>query len=415
MKTKKLWVPAAVVMGLSPLAYSSDFSESAFVKDSSLKILARNVYFDRDFAGDRATQSQRQEWAQGFITTFNSGYTPGVVGIGFDAIGMMGIKLDSSSDRINSGLLPATGSGVTGADKAQDEYSKAVGAVKFKIGNTVLKYGEQIVQNPVFLNTDSRLLPETTEGLTIVSKDIDGLKLEGGHLTSLRSMAQTNRASGVLQEADYAGFSYALTKQVTASLYASKVENYWTKRYAGLQYIIPIDGGQSLTFKFDGYQQKSIGDGLGGDLDNTAYSLKGTYAYKSHAFTLARQQINGKGKFSYGPDGGDTNYLAGYIQYMDATREDETSWQLRYDYDFASLGVPGLSFMGRYARGTGANASSTINDGTEWERDLQVNYVVQSGSAKGLNFRVRQATYRSDFTADVNELRVITEMPINIF
>ncbi|WP_413776579.1 OprD family outer membrane porin [Pseudomonas putida] len=56
-----------------------------------------------------------------------------------------------------------------------------------------------------------------------------------------------------------------------------------------------------------------------------------------------------------------------------------------------------------------------ISDGKEWERDLQVNYVVQSGSAKGLTFRVRQATYRSDFTADVNELRVITEMPINIF
>ncbi|WP_153605657.1 OprD family outer membrane porin [Pseudomonas aeruginosa] len=30
-----------------------------------------------------------------------------------------------------------------------------------------------------------------------------------------------------------------------------------------------------------------------------------------------------------------------------------------------------------------------ISDGKEWERDLQVNYVVQSGSAKGLTFRVR--------------------------
>ncbi|EMO4345543.1 OprD family outer membrane porin, partial [Pseudomonas aeruginosa] len=28
-----------------------------------------------------------------------------------------------------------------------------------------------------------------------------------------------------------------------------------------------------------------------------------------------------------------------------------------------------------------------ISDGKEWERDLQVNYVVQSGSAKGLTFR----------------------------
>ncbi|MBD1599863.1 hypothetical protein [Pseudomonas typographi] len=53
---------------------------------------------------------------------------------------------------------------------------------------------------------------------------------------------------------------------------------------------------------------------------------QGHLPHKAHAFTLARQQINGRGKFSYGLDGGDTNYLANYIQYLDGTREDGTSW-----------------------------------------------------------------------------------------
>ena len=414
MKTIIGLAPAVLAASLAQAASASDFTESSLVKDSSLTVLYRNVYFDRDFAGDRATQSQRNEWAQGVIATFKSGFTGGTVGVGVDAIGMFGMKLDSSSDRINSGLLPASGNGTPGVDHAQDNYSKAGGAIKFKLGQTVLKYGEQIVANPVFLNTDSRLLPETVEGFTLVSKDITNLTLEAGHLTSLQSMARTSRASGALQEASYLGGVYKFT-QFSASLYAAKVTNYWDKRYLGMTFIQPLASNQSLTLGFAGYQQKSIGDQLSGDLDNTAYSLKATYAYNAHAFTLARQQIQGKGKYSYGVDGGDTNYLANYIQYMDGTREDETSWQARYDYDFASIGAPGLTFMGRYVKGTDIKASAGVDDGKEWERDLQLSYVVQGGAAKGLMVRVRQATYRSDVTANVNEVRVITEYPVSIF
>ena len=51
--------------------------------------------------------------------------------------------------------------------------------------------------------------------------------------------------------------------------------------------------------------------------------------------------------------------------------------------------------------------------GKEWERDLEAKYVVQEGDLKDLSLRVRYATARG-FAGDIDELRVITEYPLDI-
>ena len=61
-----------------------------------------------------------------------------------------------------------------------------------------------------------------------------------------------------------------------------------------------------------------------------------------------------------------------------------------------------------------------MRNGEEWERDIQVAYVVQDGTAKGLSFKLRQATYRGNSDANINagadneEVRLITEYPLDI-
>ena len=92
---------AAALAGFSPL------SHAAFFEDSSATFETRNMYFNRDFRdGTSAQQSKRDEWAQGFMLNLKSGYTDGTVGFGVDALGMLGVKLDSSPDRTGTGLLP---------------------------------------------------------------------------------------------------------------------------------------------------------------------------------------------------------------------------------------------------------------------------------------------------------------------
>ena len=96
-----------VAIGLTLLSQPVLAADGGFFEDSKASLSARNYYFSRDFSDivGANQQSKAEEWAQGFILDFKSGYTPGTVGFGVDALGLLGIKLDSSPDRVNTCLL----------------------------------------------------------------------------------------------------------------------------------------------------------------------------------------------------------------------------------------------------------------------------------------------------------------------
>ncbi|MFJ4455647.1 OprD family porin [Pseudomonas sp. NPDC089392] len=418
-------IALAVAAGTSQLAMASAQDESkGFVEDSKLNVKTRMLYFSRDFRNNEpGTQSRVEETGLGFLGTFESGFTQGTVGFGVDAIGMLGIKLDSGRGRAGTGLFPEGSDG-----RSQDDYSEAGGAVKMRVSNTVLKWGDQFTALPVLATDDSRLLPEVAEGGLITSNEIDGLTLHAGHFTALNAQAQTYHDSLNLTQADVFGGTYAFTDNLSTSVYYSHVEDHFRKWYGNINWALPISDKQGLVFDFNIYDTKSIGDNLTGafvsksdgsnELDNIAASLSGAYNIGAHTFTLAYQQVSGDGDYAYGVDGGGTVFLANSVARSDFNAEDEKSWQARYDLNFAEYGVPGLTFMTRYVRGSGASTRTT-DDGKEWERDIDVKYVLQQGPAKDLSFRVRQATYRSGDgvyygSPSIDELRLIVEYPLSI-
>jgi len=418
-------IALAVAAGTSQLAMASAQDESkGFIEDSKLNVKTRMLYFSRDFRNNApGTQSRVEETGLGFLGTFESGFTQGTVGFGVDAIGMLGLKLDSGRGRAGTGLFP------TGSDgRSQDDYSEGGGAVKMRISNTVLKWGDQFTALPVLATDDSRLLPEVAEGGLITSNEIDGLTLHAGHFTAMNAQAQTYHDSLNMTEANVFGGTYAINDNLSTSVYYSHIEDHFRKWYGNINWALPISDKQGLVFDFNIYDTKSIGNNLTGafvskadgsnELDNIAASLSAAYNIGAHTFTLAYQKVSGDGDYAYGVDGGGTVFLANSIARSDFNAEDEKSWQARYDLNFAEFGVPGLTFMTRYARGTGATTRTT-DDGKEWERDVDVKYVMQSGPAKDLSFRVRQATYRSSDgvyygSSSIDELRLIVEYPLSI-
>ena len=116
-------------------------------------------------------------------------------------------------------------------------------------------------------------------------------------------------------------------------------------------------------------------------------------------------------------------------QRSDFNSPKERSWMVPYDLDMTSYGVPGVSFMTRYGRGTDAdysNANTTymrrdadgnpLTDLKRWERDIQVTYVAQADPLKYMSFRLRQANTRTTtFESDLDEVRMIIEYPLAIF
>ena len=418
-------IALAVAAGTSQLAMASAQDESkGFIEDSKLNVKTRMLYSSRDFRNNApGTQSRVEETGLGFLGTFESGFTQGTVGFGVDAIGMLGLKLDSGRGRAGTGLFP------TGSDgRSQDDYSEGGGAVKMRISNTVLKWGDQFTALPVLATDDSRLLPEVAEGGLITSNEIDGLTLHAGHFTAMNAQAQTYHDSLNMTEANVFGGTYAINDNLSTSVYYSHIEDHFRKWYGNINWALPISDKQGLVFDFNIYDTKSIGNNLTGafvskadgsnELDNIAASLSAAYNIGAHTFTLAYQKVSGDGDYAYGVDGGGTVFLANSVARSDFNAEDEKSWQARYDLNFAEFGVPGLTFMTRYVRGTGATTRTT-DDGKEWERDIDVKYVMQSGPAKDLSLRVRQATYRSGDgvyygSPSIDELRLIVEYPLSI-
>lgn len=457
MQMIKLSVIAlAVAAASTQMAVASQQSESnGFIEDSKLDVHSRVLYMNRDFRNKTAVptlndgkrQSYREDTGLGLKAIYESGFTQGTVGFGIDAFGLQGIRLDSGPGRFSNGQFPGTSRGADRNEKAVDNFSKAGAAVKLRLSNTVLKYGEQFVDLPVFSTDDSRLLPESATGFLLTSNEIENLELNLGHFTALSAMDRASRDSTTfdydsfedgnsLRSLDLIGGRYNFTNDLSAAYYYSDAklghkgnESRFEakKHYTNVNYTLPLADTQSINFDFNMYNSKFTNKDFdrGNRSDkNNVWSLAAAYNFlEAHTLTAGYQEVTGgyKDGYVYGYDGGGSVYLLNDVQYNDFTSKGEKSFQARYDLDMATFGVPGLSFMTRYVRGSNIeNRDGTRHDGKNWERDIEAKYVLQSGAAKDLSFRVRQATYRGNDVAngyglpDNNEVRLIVEYPLSI-
>jgi hypothetical protein len=143
----------------------------------------------------------------------------------------------------------------------------------------------------------------------------------------------------------------------------------------------------------------------GGRIDNRFFNGMFSLSVGAHKFGLGFQSLSGDGDFAFP---GQDPYSVNLVTINIFTKANTDAWQARYDYNFAALGLPGLTFMTRYVDGSHAQ-TATVRNGREWERDTDLVYTVQSGPLKNVNVRLRNATLRSSngLTSDIDESRVI--------
>ncbi|WP_375547258.1 OprD family porin [Pseudomonas auratipiscis] len=415
-----------------------------FIEGSSLTVLNRNFYYNRDNrdgagatynSGKGDTNGYSETWAHAIITHFNSGFTQGTVGFGVDAFAMIGLKLDTGDGR-NGGrssfdVLPVDHDG-----EARDEYTKIGGAAKVRLLDTVVKVGDVFPANPVVAAGDSRLLPESFRGVTAENTSIEGLTLQGGRLHSMSQPVSSDMRenfatfyAGAVNSPwiAYGGGDYEINDRVTVSLFSSRLKDVWNQYYAGTSLTYPLSDDLALIGGFNYYKAVDEGKQLLGEFNNSIWSGKIGVSYGGHTLALSHQQNNGDDDFDYLRQS-DSIFLDNSIQYSDFNSPKERSWMLRYDLNMAAYGIPGLSFMTRYAKGTDADYSNAnqfymrtddngnpLTDQKRWERDIEAKYVVQTGPAKDLSFRVRQANTRATaFESDLDEVRLIVEYPLSI-
>ncbi|MCH4901818.1 outer membrane porin, OprD family [Pseudomonas sp. B707] len=405
---------------------------SGFLDDAKTEVLSRNFYLSNDYRSPSPSgKNYKQEWAQGFIGTFASGFTDGTIGFGLDAHAFYGLKLDGGKGHSGTGLLPVDSDG-----RSESEYSSAGGALKLKASKTTLAFGEMTVETPVFDTSDKRLQPEYATGFLLDSREIDNARLVAGRFTAFKNQDSSSGrgdfqgygASTRGESISFVGTDLFSDSPVGGALYASDLSDTWRQYYANLHFK-----RSGVLLDANVYHTRDTGQALAGEIDNTAFSLSGKYTFGAHAVMLGWQRINGDTPFDF--VGGDSIYLANSIKYADFNGANERSWQARYDLDLGAFGIPGLNFMTRYVSGshidgTHAPKGGAYNPfdadsgqyqpqqgdgGKHWERDIDLRYIVQSGAAKDLSVQLSHVSHRANSAQagdDIDRIYVVIQYPL---
>ncbi|MBV4534621.1 OprD family porin [Pseudomonas urmiensis] len=427
---------------LSLKASSEQAEASGFFEGQSLTGSTRNWY-----ARERATRAplwqysksdgsrhdthSRDNWVQGTILNYSSGFTQGTVGFATEVAAYNAIALERGRAAIagpnNRTLTHSDGDPV-------GQWSKAgLANIKARISNTTLTVGRQSLDTPMIAYIGNRALPSSFQGVSLHSAEFDNLSFDLGSFDrvsprteqSLSKFRSEYGAAGVeTDRASTAGVNYQPFKSLTTSLYATKVDDFWNQYYFGANHVLGDSAVLSLTTGLNYYKTVDEGSKKMGEIDNDTYSLSFGLTHQAHTLTASWQQVNGNEYFDYLHE---TNgiYLANSLL-SDFNGPNEKSLQLSYVLNMAPYGVPGLKFNLYNARGWGIDGThyrgNAYNvrgmDGeTHYEWGIGTTYAVQSGPLKDTSIRATYTAHRaSKAQADgsLDELRIVTTIPFNI-
>jgi len=409
-------LPAVIALAIAGLALPASAEEGGFVEGAKVNLNLRNFYINRNFTNPTKAQGKAEEWTQSFILDAKSGFTQGTVGFGMDVLGLYSIKLDGGKGTGGTQLLPLDHDG-----RPADNFGRTNVAFKAKLSQTEVKVGEWMPVLPILRSDDGRSLPQTFRGGQITSKEIAGLTLYGGQFransprddSSMSDMSMTGKAAFTSDRFNFQGGEYLFNdKRTQIGLWNAQLKDIYSQQYLNVLHSQPL-GDWTLGANLGFFYGKEDGSARAGDLDNKTWYGMFSAKYGGNTFYLGLQKLTGDSAWLRvnGTSGGtlaNDSYNASY------DNAQERSWQLRHDYNFAAMGIPGLTLMNRYISGDNVH-TGTITDGKEWGRESELGYTVQSGTLKDLNVRWRNSTMRRDFSNnEFDENRLIVSYPISL-
>jgi len=410
------FVPSLIAAALASAALPAQAEETGFVEDAKVNLNLRNFYINRNFTNPTKAQGKAEEWTQSFILDAKSGFTQGTVGFGMDVLGLYSVKLDGGQGTGGTQLLPLDHDG-----RPADNFGRTNVAFKAKLSQTEVKVGEWMPVLPILRSDDGRSLPQTFRGGQITSKEINGLTLYGGQFransprddSSMSDMSMTGKAAFTSDRFNFQGGEYVFNeKRTQIALWNAELKDIYSQQFVNLIHSQPL-GGWTLGANLGFFYGKEDGSARAGDLDNKTWSGLFSAKYGGNTFYVGLQKLTGDSAWMRvnGTSGG-TLANDSYNSSYDNARE--KSWQLRHDYNFVALGIPGLTLMNRYISGDNVH-TGTVTDGKEWGRESELGYTVQSGALKDLNVKWRNSTMHRDYSNnEFDENRVIVSYPISL-
>ncbi|HDS1747898.1 MULTISPECIES: OprD family porin [Pseudomonas] len=385
---------------------------AGFIEDSKATLGLRNFYINRNFTNPSNPQSKAEEWTQSFILDARSGFTEGPIGFGVDVLGMWSVKLDGGGGTYGTALLPRHDDG-----QPADDFGRLAVAGKARISKTELKVGEWMPVLPILRSDDGRSLPQTFRGGQVTSNEIAGLTLYGGQFrgNSPRNDASMDDMSygGALSDRfNFVGGEYKFNQDRTlVGLWNAVLKDVYEQQYLQLSHSQPV-GSWTFGANLGYFHGGEDGSEKAGQLDNKTYSGMFSAKYGGNTFWVGLQKVDGDTWMRVNGTSGGTLANDSYNSSFD--NANERSWQVRHDFNFVTVGVPGLTLMNRYISGQDVHTGA-VTDGKEWVRETELAYVIQSGAFKDLSVKWRNSSIRRDYSNnEFDENRLIFNYPLSL-
>jgi hypothetical protein len=386
-------------------------------------------YSKRD--GSRHPTSSRDNWVQGTLLNYTSGFTEGTVGLSTEVALYNAVALQRGRASVAG---PNNRTLTHGDGEVLDQWSKVgLANLKARVSNTTLTAGRQSIDTPVIAYIGNRALPSSFQGVSLHSAEFDNLSFDLGTFDRVSMRTEQGQSKFRSEYGDsrqftdrvsMAGVNYQPLQSLSTSLYVSKVEDLWNQYYFGANHLLGDNAVLGLNTGLNYYKTRDAGQSKLGAIDNDTFSLSLALTHQAHTVSVAYQQVNGNEYFDYLHD---TNaiFLANSLL-SDFNGPNEKSLQIGYVLNMAPFGVPGLKFNLYNAHGWGIDGTHYKGGGydvknldgehhDEW--GIGTSYAVQGGAFKDTTVRATYTTHRaSKLQGDgsLNEVRVVTTIPFNI-
>jgi outer membrane porin, OprD family len=353
-----------------------------FWDGTSLLLKPRTYYLDRQ----RDSGIDSVAWALGGALEYKSGWWLSqfqLAGTLYTSQKLYG-PLDEDGTQL---LLPG--------QKSFTVLAEAYGTWQFELG-TGLRVGLQSFDLPYLARQDIRMVPNTFKaaafgreaetGLSYIGGYVDGIKLRNSD--SFIPISQAAGAQGTNKGLAFLGAQYAFPDGSVIGAVNQTSIDVMNTFYIHADKPFKLSEDVSLRASAQYTDQHSTGTELIGNFATHLASLKAELFYGDFSFKLAASRT-GDDKGIQSPYGGPANYVAIIVDTFD--RAGEKAWMVGMSYDFAGVGIKGLSAFTNVSSGntpqSGPNASPD-----ETEYDLTVDYrFAKDSKFKNLWIRVREA------------------------
>ena len=349
----------------------------------------RTYFFQRDFDDDTP------DWAS-LAAGGNLNYETARV---YNFTAGLGVKtsqgdLSDSDDQVYRGLLAIGDSPDDDESYTElDEYF-----LRYSNWNTTATFGAQAVSTPWIDGFDIRMTPRKYRGLTVKNTSFTNFEIQGMYILDWLDWAAEDWQSisaGITgnDDDDEGLLAGGLVWTPMAGLKLQFWDYYFNEvmneLYLKADYSRKIGEDYTFGLNLRYLDQADVGDGLGGDIDT--YQAGGI---------ISLAAFGGKLSLFYGEDGED-DIIAPFgvdklvvMQVIHLDRADEDVLSVKFDYNFETLGLPGLTAYVFYSDfntpDSGVNASPDIE-----ELDFQVKYDF-SGWLENFSIWFRQAFIDQD-------------------